>query len=127
MLAREARDAAPVPEGPAREETPVGLALPLVADDRRRDVPALPARLRGAIAEIDVLAVQREAGVEAAELVEHRAAEAEEAAEQPVGLHRLDGLLAEVVVGVLVRERRGKPAKRCPPHEGAAHRRKPAA
>jgi hypothetical protein len=38
-----------------------------------RDVPALPARLRSPVAELDVLTVKTKPLVEAAELVEHLA------------------------------------------------------
>ncbi len=65
-------------------------------------VPALPAGAGGAVAEVDVLAVEAEALVEAAELLEHRAAQEQEAAEHPVGLDRLGRPLVEVVVAALV-------------------------
>ena len=58
MLAHKARDRAPVPERPPRQEAAVGDGGVRVRDDRLRDVPALPARLRGPVAEVDVLAVQ---------------------------------------------------------------------
>ena len=54
--------------------------------DGLRDEPALPAGLPGPVAEVDVLAVEAEAFVEAAELVEHLAAQEEERAEHPVRL-----------------------------------------
>src|SRR5204862_1252873 len=98
VLADEAEDPAPVPERATREEAPVGHRRVRVLDDRRRDVPPLPAGLPGSVAEVDVLAVEAEALVEAAELVEHRAAEHEERAEHPVGLDRLGGPLVEEVV-----------------------------
>src|SRR5919202_6474441 len=88
MLADEARDPAPVPPGAPREETAVGLALPLVPHARLGDEPPLPTRLRGAIAEVDVLAVEAEALVEATEFVEHLAAQEQERAHHPVGLDR---------------------------------------
>src|ERR1044072_5149949 len=118
MLADEPRDAAPVPERPSRQETAIRLALPLVAHPRGRDVPALPASLRGAVAEVDVLAVEAEAGVEAAQLVEHRAAQQDEAAEEPVRLRGLRRILAEVIVRALARERRQQTAQRRPADEG---------
>src|SRR5262249_2875176 len=98
MLAHEAHDAAPVPQRPAGEEAHVRLPPPPVVDDGGRDIPALPACLRCAVADVDVLTVEPEARVEAAELLEHPAPEQEETAEQPVGAHRLGGILVEVVV-----------------------------
>src|SRR5690349_2151994 len=124
MLADEARDAAPVPERPPCEEPRVRGALPLVMHDRSRDVPALPSGLRGAVAEVDVLAVEAEAGVEAAELLEHRAAQEHEAAEQPVRRDRSVGLVVEVVVLALRLERRAQATQRRAPDERAADGRK---
>ena len=89
MLADEAGDAAPVPERPAGEEALVGDGLVVVDHDRFGDVPPLPAGLARAVGEVDVLAVEPVALVEAAELVEQLAAEEEERAEQPVGERRL--------------------------------------
>src|SRR3954451_13195447 len=106
MLAHESRDAAPVPERPPREEPGGGLAFPFVAYHGGRHVPALPARLRSSVGEIDVFAVEPEAGVEAAEVLEHRATQEHKAAEKPVRRHRLVRLVAEVVVLALPLERR---------------------
>ena len=113
VLAGVAEDRAPVPERPPREEPLVGERVPAVRDDRARHVPALPPGPRGAVAEVDLLAVHAEARVVAAELVEHLAAEEERAAEHPVGLDRLGRVLVEVVVRALALLRR----------EGAAERR----
>src|SRR3954453_21812207 len=101
MLADVARDSAPVPARPPRQEAPVRDRNMPVRDDRGRHVPALPARPCGAVGEVDVLAVEAEALVEAAELVEHRAAQKQEAAEHPVRLDGPGGPLVEVVVAVL--------------------------
>jgi hypothetical protein len=79
----------------------IGDRLVLVVDGRARDVPPVPARLRGAITQVDVLAVEAEALVEAAELLEHRATEQQEAAEHPVGLDGLRRPLVQVVVPAL--------------------------
>src|SRR5256886_15628696 len=95
MLAHEAGDAAPVPERAAGEEAAVGHGLMVVDHDRAGHVPALPAGLARAVREVDVVAVETEAFVEAAELVEHLAAEEEEAAEQPVRRSRLPGVLVQ--------------------------------
>src|SRR4051812_36735892 len=110
MLAHEPRDAAPVPERPPREKPGIRLALPFVPHDGGGHIPALPARLRRAVRDIDVFAVEPEAGVEPAELLEHRAAQEHETTEQPVRLHRLLRLLPEVVVLALTLERRTKTA-----------------
>ena len=75
-----------------------------MVDDRRGHVPALPAGLRRAVVEVDVLAVHPEARVPAADLVEHRAAQQQERAEHPVRLHRLGRALVEQVVAALVAE-----------------------
>src|SRR5919108_3970870 len=98
MLADEAGDAAPVPERVAAEEPPVRLGSMGMPDDRVRDVPALPAGLGSSIGEVDLLAVEAVAVVEAAELVEHLAAQEQERAQHPVGLDRLLRPLVEQVV-----------------------------
>src|SRR5580765_5702845 len=121
MFASETEDPAPVPEGPAREEPAVGHPLPFVVNDRIGDVPALPAGLRGAVAEVDVLAVEAEAGVEPADLSQHRATQEHEAAEHPVGLHGGGRVLAEVVVRLLLLEWRSKPTERRSPYERPAN------
>ena len=90
----------------------VGRTLPFVVDDRFGHIPAFPAGSGRAVAEVDVLTVEPEAGVKAPELVQHRAAKQEEAAEQPVGGHRLGRLLVEVVVAALPFERREQPPQR---------------
>src|SRR3954464_4722264 len=99
MFADEPRDAAPVPERAPGEPPPVGLGLVLVPYDRAGDVPALPAGLRRAVLQVDVLAVEAERGIESAELVEHRPAQEQEAAEHPVDLH---GLVRQRLVEVEV-------------------------
>src|SRR5215213_3431981 len=126
MLTDEAPDAAPVPERPPCEESRVRLAFPFVPHDGGGHVPALPARLRGAVGEIDVFAVEPEAGVEAAELLEHRAAQEHETPEEPIRPHRLVRLVAEVVVLALPLERRTQTAQRRAARERAAYRREPA-
>ena len=83
-------------------------------------------RLRRAVAEVDLLAVHAKALVEAAELVEHRAAEEQAAAEHPVGLDGLGGTLVEEVVVALVLERRAQATQRRAPDERAAHGREAA-
>src|SRR4029077_15817718 len=65
-------DPAPVAKRSPGQEPLVGQPVPAVADDRVRDVPALPAGLRGPVREVDLLAVHAEAGVVTAELVQHR-------------------------------------------------------
>src|SRR5262245_16592354 len=92
--------------------------------DSGRDVPALPARLRGPVAEVDVLAVVTEAGVPAVDLLEQRAAHEEEGAEHPIGLHGLGGTLVEGVVLALGLVRRAEPAKRRAAYDRATHGRK---
>ena len=57
VLADEPRHPARVPERVPREEAPVDDGRVVVRHDGVGDVPALPARLRRAVAEIDVLAV----------------------------------------------------------------------
>ena len=123
VLAHEARDPAPVPERAPRQPAGVGLGLVLVRDDRRRHVPALPAGLHGAVLKVDVLAVEAKALVEPAELLEHRAAQHQEAAEHPVGRHRrLGRRLVEVVVVALPRI--DEPKRRAP-HDRPEHGREP--
>src|SRR6266511_4756770 len=85
----------------AREEAAVDDGSVIVRDDGCGNVPALPAGVRSAIGEVDVLAVHAEARVEAAELVEHLASKEEKRAEQPVGFDRLRMALVEVVVRTL--------------------------
>src|SRR4029450_8808523 len=104
----------------ARADGLVRQRLPAVRADRLRDVPALPARLRSSVTEVDLLAVHPETGVVAAELVEHRAAEGERPAEHPVGLDRLLRPFVELVVRALALERREQVAKRCPADQRAA-------
>src|SRR4029079_10922088 len=109
MLAHEPHDRAPVPERAACPEGLVGDRVPAMAYDRLRDVPALPTRRCGAVAEVDLLAVHPEDRVVAAELVEHGPAQEQRAAEHPVGLDRLLRPLVELVVPTLALERRGGP------------------
>ena len=92
---------------------------PVVRDARRRDVPALPAGAHRAVAEVDVLDIVAVALVPAAELVQHRAAQEQERAEQPVRLHGPSGPLAEVVVRALALERREQPPQRRPSDDRA--------
>jgi hypothetical protein len=91
-----------------------------VADDRLGDEPALPARVRGAVGDVDVLDVVAETGVPTADLHQHRAAHQQAgAAEQPVALHRLSGARAVVPGLVLVRaaqEPEGRSAPDRPQH-----------
>src|SRR3954465_15956030 len=99
MLADEAHDAAPVPKRPPGQKTLVGDSLVRVADDRLGDVPALPTGFRGPVAEMHVLAVEPEPGVEAAELVEHLAAEEQERGQHPLCGSGLGGaVLQEIVI-----------------------------
>ncbi len=127
MLAEEARHRARVPERVPGEEALVDHGRVLVVHDRGRDVPALPPGLRGAVVEVDVLAVHPVAGVPAADLVEHRAAQQEEGAEHRVCFHGLVGPLVEQVVAALPFERREQLPQRRPPDERAADGRKAAA
>src|SRR5688572_10843512 len=120
MLPHEAEDAAPVPERSSCEEALVGRRIPAMANDRAGHVPALPARRCRPVAEVDLLAVHPEAFVEAAELLQHRAAEQEAAAEHPVGLDGLGWTLVEEVVVALVLERRAQAAERRAADERAA-------
>ena len=103
-----------MPERAAGEPAPVGLGLVLVAHDRGRDVPALPAGQHRAV--LRGRCPRRRGGtlVEAAELVEHRPAQEQEAAEHPVGLDRLvRARLVEMEVVALVHEL----AQRRPPDD----------
>jgi hypothetical protein len=121
MLAYEAQDPAPVQERPAGQERAVGDGGVGVHHTRGGDVPALPASRRSPVGEVDVLAVEAEAFVEAAELVEHLAAEQQERAEHPVGFDRIGGpVVVEVPLGVQ------PAAKRRSAHDRPAHRREPA-
>ena len=101
MLADEAGDAAPVPERPAGEQALVGDGLVVVDRDRLGDVPPLPAGEARAVGEVDLLAVEPVALVEAAELVEQLSAEEEEGAEQPVRECRVGRVLVEQIVAAL--------------------------
>src|SRR4051794_9990371 len=98
MLAYEPQHPLPVPERPPRGEAAIDDGRVVVLHARARHVPALPARLRGAVAEVDVLAVHAEARVEAADRVEQLAAQEQERAEQPIGF---DGLLRALVQQVV--------------------------
>ncbi len=89
-------------------------------DDGGRHVPALPPGLRGAVVEIDVLAVHPEAGVQAADLVEHRASHEQERAEHRVRLDGSSGPLVEEVVVPLPAQRREKQAQRRTAYERRA-------
>src|SRR5207248_10785350 len=77
VLAKKARHRVQMPEVPACEEVLVDHGLVLVAYDRGRNPPPLPAGLHRAVAEIDVLDVQLVARIPAADLTEHRAAHEE--------------------------------------------------
>src|SRR5437773_7697840 len=121
VLADEAEDAAPVPEGPPCEETLVCHGLVMVDRHGLRDVPPLPAGLAGAVGEVDLLAVEVVALVEAAELLEQLAAEEEEGAEQPVGLDRLGRVLVEEVVAALALLRLQHAPERGPADDRSAH------
>ena len=110
-----------MPERSPGEEAAVGHGLVVVDHDRLGHVPALPAGLAGPVGEIDVVAVEPVSLVEAAELGQELAAEEEEGAEQPVGLHGSVRPLVEEVVIALAALRVEHTAQRCPPHEGAAH------
>src|SRR6202162_4587596 len=72
-----------------------------VADGGLRDEPALPAGPLGAVAEVDILAIEAKGLVDDAELVEHLARKEQEGADHPVGLHRLCGTLLDQVVAAL--------------------------
>jgi hypothetical protein len=67
----------------------------------------------GAVAEVDVLAVEAEALVEVAELLEHLAPQQEECREHPVGLDRLRRAVVEQVVVELPRPPLGNGARGC--------------
>ena len=95
----------------------------VVRHDCLRHVPALPARLRRAVAEVDVLAVVAVPGVPAADLVEHRAAHEQERTEHPVRRNGLGRPLVEGVVVALRLVRRSEPANRRPADDRSAHRR----
>ena len=116
----------------AAEEPLVDHSGVRVVDDCLRDEPALPARLRGAVGDVDVLDVVPEAGVPAADLLQHRAAHQQAgAAEQPVALDRLDRARA-VVSGLVLVGATQEPERRSAPdraeHVGeAAERRLPGA
>jgi hypothetical protein len=101
MLADEAEDAAPVPERMSGDEAAVADDGVAVLDEGLRHVPALPARLRRSVPEVDV-AVEPKALVEAAELFEHLAAQEQEGAEHPVGRDRLGGTLLGAASGVTI-------------------------
>src|SRR3712207_5369274 len=101
-----------MPEGPSREEALVDHGRIAVAHLRSRHVPALPARLRRPVAEVDVLPVEPEALVEPAEVLEHFAPEEEERAKHPVCLHRLARPLVEEVVTPLALARAKQEPKR---------------
>src|SRR5688500_10009516 len=87
-----------------------------MGDARGRDVPALPAGPRRAVRKVDVLAVEAEALVEPAELVQHGAPKQQEGAEHPVRLDRLVRLVA-----VEVRLRREDAAQWSPPDDRPGH------
>ena len=70
MLTHEAHYARPVPKGAPGQPALVGHGLVLVSHDRVRHEPAFPPGAHGAIGEVDVFAVEPEALVEPAELVE---------------------------------------------------------
>ncbi len=123
MLAQEAQHRARVPERVTREEALVDHRRVLVVDNGVGDEPALPAGLRGAVVEVDVLAVHPEARIPAADLVEHGAAEQDERAEHRVGRDGLVRLLAEQVVSPLPAQRREQEPQRRAPDEGCADRR----
>src|SRR5215203_5313692 len=101
MLPHEAEDALPLPQRPPRQERPVRHPSVGVSNPSSRNVPALPTSLRGPVGEVDVLAIQPEAFVEAAELVERFAAQEQEGAEHPVDLRRLLRRLVEDVMRAL--------------------------
>src|SRR4051794_31723962 len=123
MLAHEPQHPLPVPERAPRREAMVDDRGVVVPHARRRHVPPLPPRPRGAVAEVDVLAVHAEARVEAADRVEQLAAQEQERAEQPVGLDRLLRPLVQQVVPALALERREQQPPRRPAYERPARRR----
>src|SRR5690349_17832807 len=98
-----------------------------VLDGRLRHVPAFPAGLSGAVAEVDVLAVETEAVVEPAQLVEHLSAQEQERREHPVGLNRFGRAFVESVVVTLAALRVEEGAEGRSPDDRAADRREAAA
>ena len=79
-----------MPERVPGEEALVDHGCIVVPNDRVGDEPPLPAGLRGAVGDVDVLDVVPVAAVPAAELLEHPPAHQQTgAAEQPVALHGL--------------------------------------
>ena len=122
MLADEPGDAPPVPERPTRQEPLVGHPSMGVNDGGGGNEPALPARAHRPVAEIDVLAVEAEAVVEAAELIEHLTPQEDERADQPLGVGGLGRLLVQEVVVALARPWVEEPAKRRPADERAPDR-----
>ena len=68
VLPDEAGDAAPVPERSPGEETAVGLPPGGSGSRPPRDVPAFPVRAAGPVGEVDVVAVEAIALVQAAQL-----------------------------------------------------------
>ena len=58
MLAGEPEDPAPVPQRPSREQLPIRHGRMGMHGLGVRDVPAFPARFRGSVGEVDVLAVE---------------------------------------------------------------------
>src|SRR6476659_8112651 len=97
MLADEAQDSTPEPESSACEDSVVRDRRMCVYDDCVGNVPAFPTRFRGSVTEVDVLAVEPEAGIEPAELVDHLAAKEQERGEHPVSVNRLGRPLLELV------------------------------
>src|SRR2546423_5168838 len=78
-----------MPERVLRQELLVDHGCVLVAHDGGRDVPPLPAGTGGTVVEVYVLAIHAEAGIPAADLVEHLAPQQNERAEHRVGGNRL--------------------------------------
>ena len=125
MLAQEAGHPTRVPERVPVEEALVDHRRVVVVCDRGRDEPALPARLRRPVGEVDVLDVVAEAGIPAADLFQHRAAQQQTgAAEEPVALHRLGRTGA--VVGDLVPVGIAEQPQRRPAPDRPEHGREPA-
>src|SRR6266545_1712112 len=127
MLSCEVEHRSPVPERAPREERVISDRRVGVLHDRLRYVPALPAGLRHPVTQLDVLAVQPEAFVEAAELVERGPPKEEESAEHPVGLDRLGRALVEEIVPTLPALRAKEPPQRGPAHQRPGYRREAAA
>src|SRR2546422_8453202 len=98
MLANESRDSAPLPERSPSEQLAVDNGRVKVSNDRGRDVPALPPGFGSPVTEVDVLAVETELFVEAAELLEHFASKQQERGEHPIRLDRLGRPLVQKVV-----------------------------